>query len=251
MKFSLPILASILLLLTAAFSQAKEPDKMARADALLQQPALTLPQAQQALALYEEQLHSGGDRLSLLPRLARTAFVLGDLAPSGQQAGYYDQGLAYAETLLKAQPGGVAGHYWKALNMCGLADVGSRFQGFRLLPKIIAALQQSLALDEAYDQAGAHRVLGRIYFEAPGRPFSVGDLDESRRQLSAAVRLAPDNSTNHLYLAETLLKMGHQTQARAELQKVLQARRHAIRSQGLAEDQREARRLLAELNNAT
>jgi tetratricopeptide (TPR) repeat protein len=147
------------------------------------------------------------------------------MAPKGQRAGYYEKGLTYAERLLQEQPQGVAGHYWQAMNLCGLADVGGRFQGFRLLPKIIAALQQTVALDETYDQAGAHRVLGRIYYEAPGRPISVGDLDKSRRHLTAAARLAPDNSSNHLYLAETLLKMDHKTQAREELEKVLEARR--------------------------
>lgn len=251
MKLLLAIPASILLLLSAAFAQSGEPDHMSQADALLNNPALTLQQAKQALTLYDEQLHHGGNSLLLLPRLARTAFIIGNLAPKGQEAGYYDQGLAYAERLLTAQPGGVAGHYWKALNMCGLAEVGSRFQGFRLLPKILTELKQSLALDETYDQAGAHRVLGRIYFEAPGRPVSVGDLDKSRRHLTAAVRLAPDNSTNHLYLAETLLQMDHKTQAREELQKVLQSRRHAIRAQGLEEDQQEARHLLAKLDTNT
>jgi predicted Zn-dependent protease len=250
MKFAILLLASILLPLWATGASARSPDPMARADALLRSPALTLEQANQALALYQEQLSAGRDRLSLLPRLARAAFISGDLAPQRQRAGYYNRGLAYADRLVQEQPLGVAGHYWQALNRCGLADVGSRFQGFRLLPKIIAALQQSLALDETYDQAGAHRVLGRIYYEAPGRPFSVGDLEKSRRHLAAAVRLAPDNSTNHLYLAETLLKMGYKTQARQELKQVLQARTHAVRPQGLAEDQREARRLLAELDRS-
>jgi tetratricopeptide (TPR) repeat protein len=179
--------------------------------------------------------------------LARTAFVLGDLAPKGQRTGYYDQGLAYADRLLKEQPGGVAGHYWKALNLCGLADAGGRLQGFKLLPRIVEELQKSLARNEAFDQAGAHRVLGRIYFEAPAWPFSVGDRKKSLQHLTAAARLAPDNSTNHLYLAETLLAMGSRTQALEELAKVLQAQHYAIKPQDLVADRREARRLLKEI----
>jgi tetratricopeptide (TPR) repeat protein len=153
-----------------------------------------------------------------------------------------------AENLLAQQPDGVAGHYWKALNLSGLADV-NRLRGFKLLAQIMDELKRSLALDETYDQAGAHRVLGRIYFEAPGWPVSVGDKEKSLEQLTAAVRLAPDNSTNHLYLAETLLAMGRKAPARGELEKVLQARRHAISPQGLEEDHREAQRLLKKLEN--
>jgi tetratricopeptide (TPR) repeat protein len=156
--------------------------------------------------------------------------------------------LVYAEKLLALEPNGVAGYYWKAMNLCGQADVGGRMTGFKLLPKIVAALKECLTLDETYDQAGAHRVLGRIYFEAPAWPISVGDRKKSLQHLTAAVRLAPDNSTNHLYLAETLLDLKDKAQARQELEKVLQAKKHAIRPTGLEEDRQEARRLLAALD---
>jgi tetratricopeptide (TPR) repeat protein len=246
MKNSLLSLAAMMvLLLSASGGQAAEPNQMARADALMASPALNYQQAQQALALYEELLPGSPP---LWVRLARACFVSGDLAPDASRAAYYEKGLTYAEKLLAQQPDGVAGYYWKALNLSGLADV-NRLRGFKLLPQIMDGLKRSLALDETYDQAGAHRVLGRIYFEAPGWPLSVGDREKSLEQLAAAVRLAPDNSTNHLYLAETMLAMGRKAPARAELEKTLQARRHAISPQGLEEDYREARRLLKKPEN--
>ena len=243
----LNFLAMMLLLLSTAFAQAAEADKMAQADSLMQSPTLDFQQAARALGLYEEQLASAGANPASLVRLARTAFVVGDLAPKDQRAGFYEKGLAYAERLLKDEPNGVAGHYWKAMNMCGLADVGGRLQGFKLLPRIMAELKQSLALDETYDQAGAHRVLGRIYYEAPPWPISVGDRKKSLQHLTAAVRLAPQNSTNHLYLAETLLDLKKTAQAREELEKVLQPGQNALHPQALMEDRREARRLLQEM----
>jgi tetratricopeptide (TPR) repeat protein len=243
MQYSLKIsaLIALLLLLSAPFGQAAETDKMAQAGALLASPALDYQQAQQALALYEA-LPPGPSRL--LTQLARTCFILGDLAPKDQRAGYYEKGLAYAEKLLAQEPAGVAGHYWKALNLSGLADVGSKIQGFKLLPKIMDELKRALALDETYDQAGTHRVLGRIYFEAPSWPISVGDKKKSLQHLETAVRLAPNHSTNHLYLAETLLDLGKKDQARPELEKVLQEGQNALHPKALREDRREARRLL-------
>ena len=242
----LNFLAMLLLLLTA-LAQAAEPDKMSQADALLQSPSLNFRMAQQALTLYTDCLSAGGAGVTLLPRLARACFICGDLAPKKPRAGYYEKGLAYAERLLQEQSDGVAGHYWKALNLCGLADVGGRFHGFRLLPRILEELKESLALDETYDQAGAHRVLGRIYYEAPPWPISVGDRKKSMQHLTTAVRLAPDNSTNHLYLAETLLDLKKTVQAKEELEKVLQPGQNALHPQALAEDRREARRLLQEM----
>ncbi len=244
MIHSLKILTVIALLLAATWVQAAEPEQMAQADALLSSPSLDYQKAQQALALYEGLL-SGPP--GLLTQLARTCFILGDLAPKDQRAGYYDKGLAYAERLIKEQPGGVAGHYWKALNLSGLADVGSQMQGFKLLPQIMAELKQVQVMDETYDQAGVHRVLGRIYFEAPSWPISVGNKKKSLEHLQTAVRLAPDYSTNHLYLAETLLDEGNKDRAKAELEKVLQDGQNAMHPQALRDDRHEARRLLGEI----
>ncbi|MFI5355321.1 MAG: TRAP transporter TatT component family protein [Desulfobaccales bacterium] len=234
-----------LLLGCAAFGQAAgEPDKMAQADALLASPNLDFPKAQQALNLYEGLLQGPPP---LLTRLARACFILGDVAPVKGRGLYYEKGLGYADRLLAQEPKGVAGHYWKAMNLSGLADVGTQLQGFKLLPKIMEELKRVLVLDETYDDAGAHRVIGRIYFEAPSWPISVGDKQKSLTHLTAAVRLAPNQSTNHLYLAETMLDMGKKDEARAELQKVLQGGQHALTPKDLEEDRQEARRLLKEL----
>lgn len=234
-----------LLLCFAAFSQAAgDPEKMAQADALLASPALDYPKVQQAMALYESLPQ---DNPALLTHLARTCFILGDLAPVNERGHYYEKGVDYADKLLAQEPNGVAGHYWKALNLSGQADVGTQIQGFKLLPKIMEELKRVLALDQTYDDAGAHRVIGRIYFEAPGWPISVGDKQKSLTHLTTAVRLAPNHSTNHLYLAETMLDLGKKDGARAELQKVLQDCMHALTPKDLEEDRQEARRLLKEM----
>jgi len=219
------------------------------ADSTLNSPTLDLSQAQQALALLKGLLPgSGAERPRLLTLLARACFILGDLSEKKDiRRPYYEKGRTYAEMLLKEDPGSAAGHYWLGLNLAGLADVGSALEGRSLLPRILEELRRSLALDEAYDQAGAHRTLGRIYFEAPRPPFSVGDLDKSLKHLTAAVRLAPQCSTNHLYLAETLQRLGRKEEARRELEAVLTSPRAAWHAPGLQEDQQEARRLLKDM----
>jgi tetratricopeptide (TPR) repeat protein len=227
---------------------AVSADPLSEADGLLQSPTLDLPQARQALSLYEQTLSgSGALNAPLLTRLARACFILGDMSAKGQREGYYEKGRGYAERLLQQEPAGVVGHYWLAMNLAGLADVGGALRGRKLLPDILKELERAAAIDETYDQAGAHRVLGRIYYEAPRPPFSVGDLNKSLAHLSAAVRLAPETSTNHFYLAETLLRLGDKARARQELESTLKATRYAIQPANLREDHQEARRLLGEL----
>ncbi len=223
---------------------------LAEVDELLTSPTLDFQQALRARGLYEDLLtapHSPTPPI-LLMRLARVDFVLGDLAPQSQREKYYHQGLSVAERLLQEYPQRGEGHYWKALHLCGIAETGGCVKGMRLLPKIFAELNQALALDETYDQAGAHRTLGRIYYEAPCWPMSVGDFNKSREHLEKAVHLAPDNSTNHLYLAETLISLHQTDEARRELERVFTATRHATQPQGLEEDRQKARLLLHKLD---
>ena len=241
----------LLTLLPALPALAREAPRLADVDALLQSPSLDFQQIQKARSLCEELLAAAPNPAppALVARLTRVIFIQGNLAPKSQQERYYREGLTWSERLVKEQPDQVAGHYWKALHLCGLADVGGSVQGFKLLPRIFEELKSAVAMDATYDQAGPHRVLGRIYFEAPGWPMSVGDNKKSLEHLKAAVRLAPDNSTNHLYLAEILLRLKESAQARQELERVLTATRHATQPQGLKEDQQEARKLLAKLES--
>ena len=248
LAFGVKILGCIALsLLSAAAGLGAGEGPAAEAQALLSSPSLDMSQAARALSLYQGALATGGPRTPLLANLSRTCFVLGQLAPEAKRMGYYRQGQSYAETLMREAPDRVEGHYWLAMNLCGQADEGGKLLGNKLLPLIMEELKRSLALDETYDQAGAHRVLGRIYYEAPGWPLSVGDMPKSLQHLRAAVRLSPATSTNHLYLAQTLLRLNEAMPAREELAQVLKSSRYAVKPQDLEEDRQEARRLLAEM----
>jgi hypothetical protein len=233
---------------TLGFSAPSGP--MTEAEALLQSPTLDKGKAEKALALYEGQLSVREvSRPLLLAQLARTCFILGDMSPKKYSDSYYSKGKLYAEMLIQEDPNRTDGHYWLALNLCGQADAGGYMLGRRLLPHILEELKKAEALDETYDQAGAHRVLGRIYFEAPAWPMSVGDLKKSLYHLQAAVRLAPGNSTNHLYLAQTLYGLHYPALAHQQLEQVLKCTQYAIKPQDLEEDKQEARRLLVDMSS--
>jgi len=243
-------LVLILLSASAGLNAATPEMNMAAADALLLSPTLDTSQAEKALNIYLKLLYSrSAPRSLVLAQLARTCFILGDLAPKNQSADSFHKGKTYAEMLINDDPNRTEGHYWLALNLCGQADACGYMVGRRLLPQIIEELERALALSETYDQAGAHRVLGRIYFEAPAWPMSVGDMQKSLRHLQAAVRLAPDNSTNHLYLAQTLYRLRYHSLAQQQLEKVLKCTQYATKPQDLEEDHREARRLLADMGS--
>jgi tetratricopeptide (TPR) repeat protein len=78
-----------------------------------------------------------------------------------------------------------------------------------------------LALDERYEDAAAHRVLGRLHTLAPKVPFFTGWVDRGQAvsHLRRAVALAPDSLLNRLYLADALLQ--HQPDKAAEARQIL------------------------------
>lgn len=237
-----------LILLCATVGLYAAPELLAEANALLTSSSLDSAQAEKALSLYEGMLSSrAAPRPLVLAQLARTCHILGDLAPQKYSEAYFRKGKIYAQILIHEDPNHVAGHYWLALNLCGLADAGGYMLGRRLLPQIVEQLKQAVALNQSYDQAGPHRILGRIYFQAPGWPMSVGDIRKSLEHLQAAVRLAPNNSTNHLFLAQTLARLHFRSLAEQQLKMVLKSTQHATTPQELEEDRLEAHRLLVQL----
>jgi tetratricopeptide (TPR) repeat protein len=205
----------------------------------------SIPRLQEELARYEEELTwAVEDRAQLLISAARLSFLLGELTGKDEKSEYFDKGQGYSETLVKEKPTWPEGHYWLALNLCGLAELGGARRGLKLVPEIVEELEKALKENPAYDQAGPHRVLGRIYFECPSWPLSVGSVPQSYTHLSAAVAIAPENSSNHLFLAETLFKLGKKEEARKELEQVLSGTRHSLCRQFLEEDRQAAQRLL-------
>lgn len=63
-------------------------------------------------------------------------------------------------------------------------------------------------LDETIEEAGGHRILGRLHTEAPRLPFVTGwvDHDEAIRRLELAAQIDPDALLTKLFLAEALLE---------------------------------------------
>jgi tetratricopeptide (TPR) repeat protein len=74
--------------------------------------------------------------------------------------------------------------------------------------KIRNFAEVTILLDEVFDEAGGHRILGRLHAEAPKLPFFTGwvDRDTAISELRLAMQLAPHGLLTRLYLAEALLE---------------------------------------------
>ena len=90
------------------------------------------------------------------------------------------------------------------------------------IPKVVKAARKAIQLDQRYEMAGALRLLGALYVNAP-QAGSVGDPTKGVRFLKKAVSLFPNYPLNRFLLAEGLMKEEEFEEAEAEFKKVVNA----------------------------
>ena len=89
--------------------------------------------------------------------------------------------------------------------------------------KIRDYAQAVILIDPTYDEAGGYRVLGRLHHQTPSVPFMTGwaSRSDALSNLRLAVRTAPRNMVNRLYLAEAI--HDYEKEKRPEAVSILEA----------------------------
>jgi hypothetical protein len=108
-----------------------------------------------------------------------------------------------------------------AANMGALAESYGLRAGIKYRKPIKEALETVLRLDPAFQEGSADRALGRWYFKVP-RLFG-GSHKEAEEHLRASLKYNPQSTASHFFLAEVLADDGRKEEARAELQRVIDA----------------------------
>ena len=108
-----------------------------------------------------------------------------------------------------------------AANMGTLAESFGLRQGLKYRGPIKDALETVLRLDPAFMQGSADRALGRWYFKVPG--LFGGNKKKSEEHLRRSLTYFSDSTVSRFFLADTLFDLDRDVEARAELQKVLDA----------------------------
>jgi hypothetical protein len=105
--------------------------------------------------------------------------------------------------------------------MGALAESFGLRQGLKYRKPIKEALETVLRLDPAFLEGSADRALGRWYFKVPG--LFGGDRKLSESHLRQSLTYNPASTASHFFLGELLEDEGRKDEARAELQRVLDA----------------------------
>jgi TRAP transporter T-component len=180
-----------------------------------------LAKAREAASIWADRLQKNPKDFEAAWKLARTRYWLGGHAPEAARKTLLEEGIAAARTAVALEPKKPEGHFWIAANMGALAESFGMRQGLKYRGDIKDELLLVLSLDPAFQQGSADRALGRWYYKVPG--LFGGSNKKSEEHLRKSLTYNENSTASRFFLAETLLDMGRKPDARAELQKVLDA----------------------------
>lgn len=172
-------------------------------------------------------------------RIAEYDCYLARHLPDSQEIPVLESGIAAgkkAEAITAYRP---EGHFWTGANEGLLAEERGLWGGLHLIDPVRTEMQTVLKLDPNYQQDGAERLLGRLYYEAPF--FKGGDKSLSVKILQHCLKLYPKNSLTMLYLADSYRATGRRDDARKLLEEIMNLRPTPTDAPELAENQANAR----------
>jgi tetratricopeptide (TPR) repeat protein len=181
----------------------------------------TLADARRAAEIWSKRLEANPRDFESGWKLARARYWLGGHAGESERKALLESGIAAARSAIAVQPERPEGHFWLAANMGALAESFGLRQGLKYRNDIKTELLTVLRIDPAFQQGSADRALGRWYYKVPG--LFGGSKERSEEHLRRSLTYGPNSSASHFFLAETLLDRGRRDDARAELQRVLDA----------------------------
>jgi tetratricopeptide (TPR) repeat protein len=178
-----------------------------------------LASARRAAELWTAELTGHPAAFEAAWKLARADYWLGGHA--AERRAFLEAGIEAGRRAVALQPNRPEGHFWIAANMGALAESAGIRAGLRYRKPIKEELETALRLDPAFMEGSADRALGRWYFEVPS--LFGGSNTKAEAHLRASLKYDEQSTVSHFFLAEVLLDEGRKDEARAELQKVLDA----------------------------
>lgn len=150
------------------------------------------------LAIFERARDLAEAGLDQLARRVGGRDALDRMDPEEVAANFEDRSLA-AET-----------YFWAAVHWGLWGEARGKLAAARqgVAGKVRDYAERVIALDETIENAGGHRILGRLHSEAPRIPFITGWIDREKAlaELERTREIAPGDLLTRVYRAEALLE---------------------------------------------
>lgn len=177
-----------------------------------------------------------------LTALARVCFIWGGIRAMtpDQKLEAYEQGRQAARRAVELDPKNVVAHFWYATNTARWGQTKGVLRSLFLLPTVNEEIQTVLDLDPKFTPI--YGVAGNVAYEVP--QLLGGDLNKAEKMFRKGLELDPKFTAMRVGLSKTLIRQGRITEARRELQAVLDEKEPQNLADWTMKDSKKARELL-------
>lgn len=179
--------------------------------------------------------------------LSEINYWFGEYADAEDKLAFFDEGVQCGKEGIEIDEDSLEANFWLSVNYGSFGQEKGIMKSLSLIQPIKEASEKAIELDESYFYGGPWRVLGRLYYKAPGFPFSIGNTKKAIECLEKAVEIGPKFYLNRLFLAEAYISNRDKAKALEHLEWIRDAplnKNHELEDEGY---KREAESLMESL----
>lgn len=128
-----------------------------------------------------------------------------------------------AQQAVAAEPNAAELQIWNGIILSTYAGAKGGLGALGLVKEAKASLEQGLALDPKALSGSAYTSLGSLYYQVPGWPVGFGDDEKAEAMLKQALTINPDGIDPNYFYGDYLARAKRFAEAKAALEKALQA----------------------------
>ena len=178
-------------------------------------------EARRAAELWSAALARNGQDFESAWKLARACYWLGSHLKGDELRVQFERGMAAAQAAIRIAPNKPDGHFWLAATMAGLAESQGMRAGLHYRTPIRESLEKVLQIDPGVPARIGRPRAGPLVLQG------AGTLRRQQERVGITpphvAHLQPSDTASWYFLAETLIALDRKTDARAALQKVIDA----------------------------
>jgi Tfp pilus assembly protein PilF len=165
-----------------------------------------------------------------------------------QRAAAFEQLSTDANAFATQRPAVAEAWIWKGIVTSSWAGAKGGLGALGKAKDAKTDLEKALALDPKALQGSAYTSLAALYDRVPGWPIGFGDSDKAEQLLKQALQLNPDGIDSLYFWGDHLYRQKRYAEAKATLQKALQAAPRPGRETADAGRRKEIAALLVDVN---
>ena len=165
-----------------------------------------------------------------------------------QRAAAFEQLSSETQAFTAQRPAVAEAWIWKGIVTSSWAGAEGGLGALGKAKEAKADLEKSLTLDPKALQGSAYTSLAALYDRVPGWPIGFGDSDKAEQLIKQALQLNPDGIDSLYFWGDHLYRQKHYAEAKAALQKALQAAPRHGRETADAGRRKEIATLLVDVN---